>query len=293
MKNQSKNIFRRDFLKGLGALPFIGYFAFKVRDIITRQINTKQRDYLSLLQIDGLDAPKVKLQASDKNSSGRIRIGLIGNGWRGDQLLETFGFVHPRRISENTVNGKYNEWLANFMAQEDLNVEFAGVCDTFSVHAQRGFEISLNDVRPGGGKGKTKPATIYPTYREMIESKDIDAVIIATPDHWHAPIAIAAAKAGKHVYLEKPMTHSIGEAIELRNTIKSTAVVFQLGHENRQQMSFRIAKELIEKGVLGTISMAQTFTNRNGEYGAWIRKREYDDQGTPNNINWKEFLGNT
>ena len=116
---------------------------------------------------------------------------------------------------------------------------------------------------------------------------------IATPDHWHAPIAIAAARAGKHVFLEKPMTHSIEEAIELRNTIKSTGVVFQLGHENRQQMSFRIAKELINKGVLGTVSMIQTHTNRNGLDGAWIRKRKFDDQGSTQNINWKEFLGNT
>ena len=158
-------------------------------------------------------------------------------------------------------------------------MEISGICDTFTIHAQRGLETSGNDIRPGGGKGSTKPAKIYPTYREMVESKDIDAVIIATPDHWHAPIAIAAAKAGKHVYLEKPMTHSIEEAIELRNTIKSTGVVFQLGHENRQQMSFRIASELIQKGVLGTVSMAQTFTNRNGLYGAWIRKRKFDDLG--------------
>lgn len=293
MKNQSRNIFRREFLKGLGALPFLGYFAFNVRDIIARDAKTKHKDYFSLLQIDDLEAPKAKLIPSLKNDNNRIRIGLIGNGWRGDQLLESFGFIHPMRITENTVKGKYNEWLTNFLGQEDLNVEFAGVCDTFSVHAQRGFEISTNDIRPGGGKGKTKPAVIYPTYREMIESKDIDAVIIATPDHWHAPIAIAAARAGKHVFLEKPMTHSIEEAIELRNTIKSTGVVFQLGHENRQQMSFRIARELVQKGVLGTISMAQTYTNRNGLYGAWIRKRKYDDQGNPNNINWKEFLGNT
>jgi predicted dehydrogenase len=293
MKNQSKNIIRREFLKGLGALPFLGYFAFNVRDIIIREEKAKHKDYFNLLQIDGLEAPKVKLLPSQYNENNRLRIGLIGNGWRGEQLLQSFGFIHPDQLKENTLNGKYNDMLKNFMEQEDLNIDIAGVCDTFAIHAQRGFEISANDIRPGGGKGKTKPAKIYPTFREMIESKDIDAVVIATPDHWHAPIAIAAARAGKHVFLEKPMTHSIEEAIELRNTIKSTGVVFQLGHENRQQMSFRIARELVQKGVFGTISMAQTYTNRNGLYGAWIRKRKFDDQGNPGNINWKEFLGNT
>ncbi len=293
MKNQSRNIFRRDFLKGLGALPFLGYFAFNVRGNIARESSLKHKDYLSLLGVENLEAPKVKLLPSTGNANNRIRFGMIGNGWRGDQLLQNFGFIHPNQVKENTVNGKYNEWLTTFLAQEDLNVEFAGVCDTFSLHANRGLEISMNDVRPGGGKGTTKPVKIYPTYREMIEDKDIDAVVIATPDHWHAPMAIAAARAGKHVYLEKPMTHSIEEAIELRNTIKSTGVVFQLGHENRQQMSFRIAKELISKGVLGNISMVQTHTNRNGLDGAWIRKRKFDDQGSTQNINWKEFLGNT
>jgi predicted dehydrogenase len=291
MNDKSKSIIRRDFLKGLAAVPFLGYFAFNVRDVIAREAKKKHSDYMSMLGIENLEAPKVKLLSSDK--SNVIRIGVIGYGWRGDQLMESFGYIHPDNVKNNTVNGKYNDFLNNFLKQEDMNVEIAGICDTFAIHAQRGVETSMNDVRPGGGKGKTKAARIYPTFREMVESKDIDAVVIAAPDHWHAPMAIAAAKAGKHVFLEKPMTHSIDEAIELRNTIKSTGVVFQLGHENRQQMSFRIAKELIQKGVLGNISMAQTFTNRNGLYGAWIRKRKFDDQGTPDNINWKEFLGNT
>jgi predicted dehydrogenase len=290
---QNKNIFRRDFLKGLAAIPFLGYFAFTFRDAIAKEAMKKRNDFMHLLKIDNLEAPKVRMPASSGTAGNRIRFGLIGNGWRGDQLLQTFGYIHPDVVRQNTVNGKYNDWLTTFLAQEDLKAEFAGVCDTFTYHANRGVEISMNDVRPGGVKGSVRPVKVFPTYREMIESKDIDAVVIATPDHWHAPMAIAAAKAGKHVYLEKPMTHSIEEAIELRNTIKSTGVVFQLGHENRQQMSFRIAKELISKGVIGTVSMVQTHTNRNGLDGAWIRKRKFDDLGTAENINWKEFLGNT
>jgi len=293
MKQKSNNIFRRDFLKGLGALPFLGYFALKFKDNLAAEAEIKHKDYLKLLGVGNLEAPRIKYVPSLNTATNRIRLGLIGHGWRGEQLLQNFGFIHGEQVKENTVKGKYNEWLQTFLDQDDLNVELAGICDTFSIHAQRGVEISMNDIRPGGDKGTSKPAKIYPTFREMVESKDIDAVIIATPDHWHAPMAIAAARAGKHVFLEKPMTHSIEEAIELRNTIKSTGVVFQLGHENRQQMSFRIARELIEKGVLGTVSMIQTFTNRNGEYGAWIRERKFDKQGNVSNINWKEFLGNT
>lgn len=73
----------------------------------------------------------------------------------------------------------------------------------------------------------------------MIASDEIDAVIIATPDHTHARIAIDAAKAGKHVYLEKPMTHTIEEALELREVIKSTGVIFQLGHRKSSANEFQ------------------------------------------------------
>ena len=293
MVKQSGNIFRRDFLIGMSTLPFLGYFALRFKDNIAAEAGLKHKDYMKMMGLKGLDVSGIKYIPPAGNAGNRIRLGLIGSGWRGEQLMQSFGFIHGEQVKENTENGKYNGWLKDFLSQDDLNVEFAGVCDTFDIHAQRGAEISMNDVRPGGGKGNSKPAKIYPTYREMVESKDIDAVIIATPDHWHAPMAIAAARAGKHVYLEKPMTHSIEEAVDLRDTIKSTGVVFQLGHENRQQMSFRIAEELIRKGVLGTVSMIQTYTNRNGAYGAWIRKRKFDDLGNASNIKWKEFLGNT
>ena len=282
---------RRNFLKGMVAIPFLGYFAFGFKDNIIREISEKNIDYFKRLGIEHLKAPEGKLLPPTGNSSNLIRIGLVGNGWRGDQLLRSLGFVSSKIIDENTLNGKYSKSIQNLLDQEDLNVEFAGVCDTFEMHAQRGFEISKNDIRPGGSKGKTKPAKIFPTYREMIASDEIDAIIIATPDHTHAQIAIDAAKAGKHVYLEKPMTHSIEEAVELRNTIKSTKVVFQLGHENRQQMSFKLAQEMFQKGVLGTVSMVQTYTSKNGTNGAWIRTREFDHLGNPGNINWKEFLG--
>lgn len=283
---------RRNLLKGMAAIPFLGYFAFGFKDNIAKEINEKNIDYLRRLKIEHLEAPEGKLLPPTGNSSNVIRLGLVGNGWRGDQLLKILGFVSAEKIKENTVDGKYSEWLKSFLAQEDLNIEFAGVCDTFEVHAQRGFEISKNDIRPGGMKGKTKPAKIFPNYREMIASDEIDAIIICTPDHTHAQIAIEAAKAGKHVYLEKPMTHSVEEAVELRNTIKSTGVVFQLGHENRQQMSFKMAQEMYKKGVFGDVSMVQTYTNRNTPDGAWIRTREFDHLGNLNTINWKEFLSN-
>lgn len=285
---------RRDFLKGLAAVPFLGYFAFAFKDNITKGINPKRNNYLETLRINKLEAPTQKLKASTGGSNNTLRIGLVGAGWRGEDLLLSLGFAHPEIIAKNTKNGKFNDYFRRTYAEnEDLSVEITAICDTFEVHAQRGVEISQSCIRYKSNNGKPKPAKVFPNYRKMIASNEIDAIIIATTDHTHAQIAIDAAKAGIHVYLEKPMSHSIEDAIRLRDTIKYSDVVFQLGHQNRQQMSFKIARELYQKGVLGDVNMVQTYTNRNTIFGAWIRDDAFDHRlGNKGNINWKEFLAN-
>lgn len=285
-------LLRRDFLKGLATVPFLGYFAFGFKDNITKQIRKKSIDYNQRLKIDRLEAPYEKLVPPTGNQGNKLRIGLVGNGWRGEQLLQKFGYLHPDIIKQHTTNGEASKWLRDVMAQEDLNVEITGICDVFDVHTQRGVEISRHNVLGGNNQGR-KAAEIFQSYRDMVKSDNIDAIVIATADHSHAPIAIAAAKAGKHVYLEKPMTHSIEEAIELRDTIKQTGVVFQLGHQNRQQMSYKVGRELVQKGLLGEITQVETYTNRNTLFGAWIRDDAFDHKlGNESNINWEEFLCN-
>lgn len=285
-------LLRRDFLKGLATVPFLGYFAFGFKDNITKQIRKKSIDYNQRLKIDRLEAPYEKLVPPTGNQGNKLRIGLVGNGWRGEQLLQKFGYLHPDVIKQHTTNGEASKWLRDVMAQEDLNVEITGICDVFDVHTQRGVEISRHNVL-GGNNQERKAAEIFQSYRDMVKSDNIDAIVIATADHSHAPIAIAAAKAGKHVYLEKPMTHSIEEAIELRDTIKQTGVVFQLGHQNRQQMSYKVGRELVQKGLLGEITQVETYTNRNTLFGAWIRDDAFDHKlGNESNINWEEFLCN-
>lgn len=292
MNDQQKNLFRRDFLKGLLTLPFLGYFAFGFRKNITKEMRYKSKDYRENLGIEGFESTREKLLPSTGNNSNRIRFGMVGHGWRSVSLMSRLGYTNGS-TEKDILNGRITKKIRDLIDNEDLNLEYAGVCDTFKIHAERGAEynIPFNNLRPGSVKRKSRPVKIYPTYREMIASDEIDAIVIATPDHTHAQIAIDAAKAGKHVYLEKPMTHSIEEAIELRDTIKSTGVVFQLGHINRQQMSFKIAREMYQKGVLGIVTMIETFTNKNTLDGAWIREREFDHLGNPDNINWKEFLG--
>ena len=184
---------RRDFLKGLAAIPFLGYFAFAFKKNIGREISANSKNIYETLKINQLDAPKEKLLPPAGSSGNRLRLGLVGNGWRGEQLLHSLGYVHPKYIEKNTVNGGYTKGLQDFLNQEDLHVEFAAVCDTFDVHTKRGVEISKTELHPGG-KRASKPAKVFSSYREMVKSDDIDAIIIATPDHSHALIAIESSK---------------------------------------------------------------------------------------------------
>ena len=284
---------RRDFLKGLAAVPVLGYFAIGAKDNISKQIRKKSIDYNQRLKIDRLDAPYEKLTPPTGIKGKKIRVGLVGNGWRGEQLLQKFGYLHPDEIAKHTANGEPSKWFRDLMAQEDLNVEITGICDVFDVHTKRGEIISQHKVLGGNYNEKQKAAEVFQSYRDMVKSDNIDAIVIATPDHTHAPMAIAAANAGKHVYLEKPMAHSIEDAIALRNTIKQTGVVFQVGHQNRQQMSYKVGRELYQKGFLGDVTQVETYTNRNTLFGAWIRDDAFDHQlGDKSNINWEEFLCN-
>jgi predicted dehydrogenase len=123
----------------------------------------------------------------------------------------------------------------------------------------------------------------------MLESKDIDAVIIATPDHWHAQMAIDAVNAGKHVYLEKCMTRTEEEVYALTDAVKGSGMVFQLGHQNPQQETFWRAKTIVDKNILGKITLVETTTNRNSPNGAWVYSIPKD--ASPQTIDWEQFQG--
>lgn len=94
---------------------------------------------------------------------------------------------------------------------------------------------------------------IYKDFRELLARQDIDAVIIATPDHWHALIAAAAAEAGKDIYCEKPLTHNIYEAQQLVKAVRRHGVVFQTGSQQRSERGFRVACELVRNGRIGKV----------------------------------------
>ena len=127
-------------------------------------------------------------------------------------------------------------------------------------------------------------------YQAILSRDDIDAVIVATPDHWHVPIASEALAAGKGVYLEKPMVHKVEEGHKLINAVKKTGGVLQVGSQFASNIVFRKAKELYESGAIGTLTGVTARMNRNSSIGAW--QYSIPPDASEANLDWQRFLGN-
>ncbi len=287
---KGKTLNRRDVLKGLATIPVFGPFlyAFFRKKWLDDQ---RKKEILAELGMNG-EAPAVLPKTAVKKPRGLIRLGIIGFGSRGEALAHAAGFAHPDWIEMKKKDARENrldKGLEAFLNQDDLNVALTGICDVFDVRAERGLAASKNDIRSDGGTGLSTGATRYRTYHELLESDEIDAVIIATPDHWHAQMTIDAVNAGKHVYCEKCMTRTIDETYSVTEAVKNSGMVFQLGHQGRQQESYIKAKQIVEKNILGKITLVEVTTNRNSPNGAWV----YDlhEEGSPETIDWEQFEG--
>jgi predicted dehydrogenase len=269
---------RRDIIKGLASLPIFGFLAWsynrkkskeeEVKNTILKELNIKAKAPTMVAKMDGQT----------------VRVGIIGFGIRGRQLMRAAGYAEPSWLEEAKENLKENPndtRLQTFLEQEDLNIRFTAVCDVFDVFADEAAQAAKTD--------DNQPKK-YKRYQDLLADPNVDAVIVATPDHWHAPISIDAIKAGKHVYVEKCMTHKIGETYELKQTaLANPDVVFQVGHQHRQTQSFLTAMDIIDKNVLGHVSLIEAATNRNDDVGAWQYAIHPD--ANPQTVDWDQFLG--
>ena len=130
-------------------------------------------------------------------------------------------------------------------------------------------------------------AKAYADYRDVLNDKDIDAVVIGTPDHWHAPMTIEAVAAGKDVYVEKPVTHDLGEGDQLVKAVEDSGQVVATGTQQRSWKHFIEAKQLIDEGVLGKITFARCHWSQN--YSRF--KSNLDMDIDLNQLDWNQWLG--
>ena len=278
---------RRDTLKALASVPVLGAMAYGVYR--KTKFDNAKRNLGDLFKLDPITPPSAMSISPDGKA---IRVGIIGFGIRGKQLLKAAGFAEPSlvdNLKEAARNNSKDTRYQDYMEQESLNIVITGVCDIFDTYGEAAVLAGSNINREGtGGKYGTPPKR-YLNYKELLAADDIDAVIIAAPDHWHGTMAMDAAKAGKHVYLEKPMSWTVPETYMIRDIVKQSGVVFQFGHQGRQTDSYLKAKQIVEKGILGPVSLIEVCTNRNDPNGAWVYAIHPD--ANPQTIDWKQFEG--
>ena len=141
------------------------------------------------------------------------------------------------------------------------------------------------------GKGTSNDVDLFTTrdYREILARKDVDAVIIATPDHWHKQAAVDAMHAGKDVYLEKPMIHIYPDGPAIISAAKSTNRILQVGSQRVSSVIYAKAKELLASGAIGQLNMITARWDRNSSIGAWNYSVPPDADTTT--CDWPRFLG--
>jgi len=285
-KQDKNNKGRREALKTLATIPLLGAMAYGVYK--KNKQEHSNRIATNMFNFQSEPSPISEITSYTQ----QLRLGIIGYGSRGSSLVNALGFATPQAVEDLKNKAKENSKDTNykdFIEQENLRVIITAVCDIFDVHANDAIAAGANIHREGlNGKYGPKPKR-YLNYKELLAANDVDAVIIAAPDHWHGTMAIDAVKAGKHVYVEKPMTWTVPETYAIRDVVRNGKVVFQLGHQNRQIETYKRAKTIIEKGLLGSISLVEASTNRNDPNGAWIYPIHPD--ANPKTVDWKQFVG--
>ena len=204
-----------------------------------------------------------------KGANEQINIGILGPGGRAQEHIRILGHLKD----------------------ETKGVDIIGLCDVWDGNDERQSRGLYYSAKKCGldPQGKDKDR-ITKDYRRLLECKDVDAVLIATPDHWHAKMSIDAMEAGKDVYCEKPMTHTIDEARRVAETVKKTKQVFTVGVQSTADPRWKMANQMITEGKIGHVMQGQTSYYRNSNDGQW-RYYGLSKDMNPKTVDWKMFLG--
>src|ERR1039457_3970598 len=226
------------------------------------QDQLNRRQFLKATSVAALTAPLLlhsgRAASPQKGPNDRITLAVIGTGTQGRGLMN------------------------NFLATPDTQV--VAVCDVDTTRREHHRKV-VEEFYSIKGNKEFKGCTGYKEFGDLLARKDIDAVVIAVPDHWHAYVAIAACKAGKDVYCEKPLSLTIHEARAMVNAARKYDRVFQTGSMQRSSNEFRKACELVRNGRLGKIKQVIV------DVGPPSKPCDLPEEAMEPGLNWDMWLG--
>jgi len=198
-----------------------------------------------------LRAQQTPIRPQTVSPNERLRIALFGMGIRGQQDLRS--------------------------ALRTPGVEVAAVADVYDGRLTLAKELCGQQV--------------FTTrdYREVLSRRDVDAVVIATPDHWHSQIAVDAMNAGKDVYVEKPMVQELADGLLVIDAARQTGRILQVGSQHPSSIVYAKARELFRAGAIGELNLVEAWINRNSSMGAW--QYSIPPDASRATIDWDRFLG--
>lgn len=199
---------------------------------------------------------------------------VLGRGYTAPSDQIALGFIGLGRQA----GGLRNQFLKN-------EARVIAVCDVYQPKITAFTEGVNKYYADKADKGSYKGCERYDDYRALLNNKSVDAVVIATPDHWHSPIAIAAAKAGKDIYCEKPLSLTIQEGRDMVDATRKYKRVFQTGNMQRSWKEFRQAVELVRNGYIGEVKTI------NVNVGGPPRDFDLTAEPIPEGLNWDAWLG--
>jgi predicted dehydrogenase len=200
-------------------------------------------------------------------ANDRIRIGVIGTGGRAAQLMD-----HLLATPQEPLQAGIRQWKTKPVAGAQL----VAVADVYQPHRDRAA------ARAGPQTAK------FSDYRRLLDQKDVDAVIIAAPDHWHKQMLNDAVAAGKDVYIEKPVTHSLEEGRDEIQAVEKSGRIVQTGTQQRSWPHYVQGKQIVDSGALGAVRSVEAYWFMNyGPRGL----HQPPDSDPPANLDWKAWLG--
>jgi predicted dehydrogenase len=200
----------------------------------------------SAISFSGLAVLGLPALGKAPSKADKLRIGIIGTGNRGAGIAS--------------------------LIKEMAGLELCACCDLIPEHLQNGMQLAA------------KGARAYTDYRQLLDDKHVEAVIIATPLYLHYPMAVASLDAGKHVYLEKSMTYAISQSLDLVKKVRSSDRIFQVGYQNRYYAMYHKVKEVVRSNWIGRVTHFECQYNRNSNWRVPVK-----DPGMERVLNWRMY----